>query len=477
MKNKPSRMSVTEHPLPFQWDPEPATEVLTGFGGLPTVVQTFRSMRLPQSIGAHVRIKERQRGYDEATFVESFVVLNAAGGECLDDFERLREDAGLAEMLGHAVPSAEAARKFLYEFHDEAKMQESRAQLSLDNRSVIPGENAPLRGLAEVNREFIAEFGRRCTDQKIATVDQDATIIESHKREAQMTYEGEPGYQPILAVWGETDLILADQFRDGNVPAHKDPLSVAKAAFRALPSSVTEYYYRGDGACHEHRLVEWLADPQREDGPKGFIGFAISAKMSPQLRAAVEKIAEGEWERCSEHDEDICECAEVDFVQWTPTEHANSQAIRYIALRFRNKQGDLFSDGSRMKYFAVVSNIFEWKMPRLIQWHREKAGTIEHIHDILKNELAAGVLPCGRFGANAAWLRMAVISHNVLTVLKRIGLPAQYLRARPKRLRFLFFNLPGRLIHHARGVCLRLLTTLDRLVDLRIIPALLPIGP
>ena len=36
------------------------------------------------------------------------------------------------------------------------------------------------------------------------------------------------------------------------------------------------------------------------------------------------------------------------------------------------------------------------------------------VHDVLKNELAAGVLPCGRFGTNAAWLRLAVITHNVL---------------------------------------------------------------
>ena len=27
------------------------------------------------------------------------------------------------------------------------------------------------------------------------------------------------GYQPMLAVWAETGLVLADQFRDGNVPA------------------------------------------------------------------------------------------------------------------------------------------------------------------------------------------------------------------------------------------------------------------
>ena len=66
-------------------------------------------------------VKERERGYDEATFVESFVILNAAGGECVDDFGHLRSDAGLAELIGHELPSAEAARKFLNASHEEEK--------------------------------------------------------------------------------------------------------------------------------------------------------------------------------------------------------------------------------------------------------------------------------------------------------------------------------------------------------------------
>jgi hypothetical protein len=51
------------------------------------VVQAFRSLGLQVSVRRHVHLKERQPGYDEATFVESFVVLNAAGGECGDDFQ------------------------------------------------------------------------------------------------------------------------------------------------------------------------------------------------------------------------------------------------------------------------------------------------------------------------------------------------------------------------------------------------------
>src|SRR5260370_28603129 len=92
----------------------------------------------------------------------------------------------------------------------------------------------------------------------------------------------------------------------------------------------------------------------------------------------------------------------------------------------------------------------------MIEWHPEKAGTIEGAHDVVKNELATGVLPSKYFGANAAWLRLAVISYKVLTALKRLALPADLLRARPKRLRFLIFYTAGRLVHHARQMSLLL---------------------
>jgi Transposase DDE domain group 1 len=118
-----------------------------------------------------------------------------------------------------------------------------------------------------------------------------------------------------------------------------------------------------------------------------------------------------------------------------------------------------------VKHFAVVSNIREWKASRLIEWHREKAGTIEAVHDVLKNELAAGVMPSKYFGTNAAWLRLAAIAHNVMTGLKRLALPPELLTARPKRLRFLIFNTPGRVVQHARKMVLRLATTAARLAE------------
>ncbi len=439
------------------------------------MVRAWRSLGVPQSVGRQVRVKERQRGYDEGTMLESLMVLNAVGGECLDDLERLREDEGLAELLGHGIPSPEAARKFLYQFHSEEKIEEAKQQLELGAKAYIPGENGALAGLGAVNRELVQELGRRCATEKIATVDQDATIIESRKQEAKRTYEGERGYQPMLACWAEMNVVLADEFRDGNVGANQEVLGVAKRAFAALPETVEEYYYRGDSACYEHEVLDWLQHEEREGGPKGFIGFAISARMSPELRAAVEEVKEGEWQPCRPKDAEVVrEWAEVAYVPSAGYEQKGKPPLRYVGLRLRKRQGELFADGSAVKHFAVVTNRWEVKGEKLLEWHREKAGTIEAVHDVLKNELAAGVMPCGRFGANAAWLRIAALTHNVLVALKRLALPPELLAARPKRLRFLIFQTAGRIVHHARRVLLRLKVARERLGEwieaLRLLP-------
>jgi hypothetical protein len=472
---KLTKPSPTESPLPFDLDPEPTQETLTALGGIPLVVQAFRSLGLPQSVKEHVRVKERERGYDEATFVESFVVLNAAGGECPEDFKRLRQDPGLAELVGHGLPSPAAALQFLYGFHEQEKIEAAKQRRLPQQIAFIPDETLPLEGLGRVNRDLVQRCGERCPDQRIATVDQDATIIESHKREALPTYEGVRGYQPMLAVWAETGLVLADQFRDGNVPAMMEPLAVAQRAFAALPSTVKEYYYRGDSACHESNLVNWLRNEQREGGPHGRIGFAISARMSEALHAAIEAVPESEWVPYGEpHPTETRECVEVPFVPSEKSEKKDTQPLRYVAIRIRKKQGELFEDGSRVRHFAVLSNRWELTAARLIEWHREKAGTVELVHDVIKNELGGGVLPSKYFGANAAWLRLAAISHNVLTALKRLALPPELLTARPKRLRFLIFNTPGRLVHHARRLLLRLAALAEGLAayaeGLRLLP-------
>jgi len=243
--------------LGFDDDEGHAEQGLTGLAGIPVLLQAFGSLDLPRSVARHVSIKQRQRGLDEASYVESFLILNAAGGECLDDIAHLRQD-GVRELIGHDLPSPEAARKFLYRFHDERLIEEAQQRLLPGQVGYIPEENQALEGLGRVNTDLVRELARRGEPRKMATLDLDSTAIESWKKEARPAYQGGCGYQPMLALWAEMNAIVADEFRDGNVPALQEPLRVARRAFQSLPESATEYYFRGDSACYDKQLMNWL---------------------------------------------------------------------------------------------------------------------------------------------------------------------------------------------------------------------------
>ena len=72
--------------------------------------------------------------------------------------------------------------------------------------------------------------------------------------------DGNRGYQPVLALWAEQDVIVADEFRDGNVPAGSGNRRVVEKAIAALPGGVDKICLRGDSALYEHELMCWLDD-------------------------------------------------------------------------------------------------------------------------------------------------------------------------------------------------------------------------
>jgi hypothetical protein len=200
--------------------------------------------------------------------------------------------------------------------------------------------------------------------------------------------------------------------------------------------------------------------------------------MTPLLKQKAASISESLWKPYREDAAAISQC--TDLLNYWPEDEDRPEGtgpLRYVAIRVRKRQGDLFDDGNEFKYFAVASNQWEWAPKKLLEWHREKAGSVEALHDVLKNELAAGIMPCGRLGSNAAWLRLSVMTHNVLTALKRLALNEQWLRVRPKRLRFHFFCSPGKLVHHARRLLVRVGRLAEELRAWGEAWALLPMSP
>jgi len=238
-------------------------------------------------------------------------------------------------------------------------------------------------------------------------------------------------------------------------------LPLIQRAFASLPPQVTTYYFRADTACYDERTLQWLADPARPGGPRGPIGFTVGADMTAQLHEVCAAAHEATWQLVEDRPEETVHCAEVAFTpgDWPKT----AEPLRYVALRFRKKQGQLFASGADTKYLALVSNRWDLAPAALLRWHWQKAGTIELVHDVTKNELGAAVPPCGRFGANAAWYRLSLLTYNVLSALKSLALPASLSAARPKRLRFAVFTLAARLVAHAGRLHVRLGAAADRL--------------
>jgi hypothetical protein len=410
---------------------------LTARAGLTLVSEAMLALGLEELVGGRLSLRRRKRGFSEFDKLHAVVLVQAAGGESVEDVEVLARDAGLLRLVGRPWPSPDALHAFLAGFHDEVQMKSRPAE-----GAWIPEENEALRGLAEVNRELVHRIVATTTASR-ATLDLDATVIESHKREARPHYKGGRGYQPTAVLWAEQDLVVADQYRDGNVPAGMHTPEVARRAVAALPAGVKERYFRGDSACYDEKLLKYLV--------KEKIAFTISADMTQELRRVCTQADLG-WALLEGRARETVDFAEVAFTpgDWPKT----ASPLRYVALRISPCQASLLSDSP--KYLAIVSNRWQISSADLVRWHWEKAGTIELTHDVTKNELAAGAPPSGKFGVNAAWYRINLLTYNLLTLLRRHALPDRFRQARPKRLRYEVFTVAAEISSHARQLTARL---------------------
>lgn len=159
--------------------------------------------------------------------------------------------------------------------------------------------------------------------------------------------------------------------------------------------------------------------------------FAISADVSEALRGKITSLSESAWKPLKKLTETGLiegrkEWAELEFIPSAASVKKDMKPDRYLAIRVRPWQTELFSDANSYHYYDVVTNRWEMEGEELLRWQRQRCGSVEKVHDIVKNDLAGGVMECGRFYANAAWWRLNCLCDNVISVMKRKALPKSF---------------------------------------------------
>lgn len=479
---------MAQRALPYEYEIEESKAGLTVFGGLPTYVDLAAAMGMLKAIDRYLRIREGAQGWLDRQIILSLVLLNLVGGDCVEDIEKLEADEGFCRIMRkvethgltrkekkalkrrwrkertRTFPSASAIFRYLAAFHNI-----EQEKLRVKGKAFIPESNGYLKAFGKVNAELIKAGGR----EELATLDMDATLAVTLKRNALFSYQGEQSYQPINTYWSETGLMLHTEFRDGNVPAGYEQLRVFQEALESLPFWVKKVRVRSDTAGYQHDFMRWcdLKDNKRF----GKVEFAIGADVTAEFRKAVAEVPEGDWQPFyreveGERQETGRQWAEVCFVPNKIGHSKKGPEYRYLATREALKQGELPGlekseqeylfpvmrmQERKYKVFGIVTNM-DWGGQELIRWLYERCGKSEEAHAAMKTDLAGGRFPSGDFGENAAWWWIMVLAYNLNTQMKRLVLGEAWINKRMKAVRFGLINIAARVLERARRLRVRL---------------------
>jgi len=480
--------------LGFQYERERTIQGMTAAAGLPLYLELAHVLGMVEAVRKRLTARRGTQGWTDCQVVMAIVLLNIAGGTCVEDLERLEADAGFSELLRRtelnhlpraqrrdlerrwrkerrrAVPSQTAVFRYLENFHDAA--QES---LRAPGKAFIPKPNEHLKALAQVNADFVA-FVQSRRPQTVATLDMDATLIETFKADALPAYKGFKAYQPLNVWWAEQGLMLYTEFRDGNVPAGFEQLRVLEEALDVVPAGVTKIRLRSDTAGYQHVLLSYCA---RGRHPRfGTIEFAIGADVTPPFKKAVAEVPESDWNQEYKGTglhrlATKREWAEICFVPEGMGLSKKTTPYRFLATRERMAQPPLPGmeeqqklpfptmawGGTHYKVFGIVTSFRVedgWTGDKVIQFLYERCGKSEEAHSALKGDLAGGHLPCAEFGKNAAWWWMTVLAHNLNAAMKHLVLGEPWVARRLKALRFHLIHIAGRVMLRGRQLLVRL---------------------
>jgi hypothetical protein len=383
---------------------------LVSHGGLVPVMALGERAGLPGLLAEHVR-PGGGCGVNADLKVGCLVAGMTAGADSIDDMGLLRHGAMDALFGGVRAPSTLGSHLRSYTWGNVQQLEKAGREL-----------------LARLSREAPLLPGA----DVVAFVDIDSTQkrVYGHKKQGARFGHTKIAGKSVL-VRGLNALIAAistplaapvaaaTRLRGGNAPSSRGAAGLAAQAVgtaRACGAAGT-IVVRMDSAYYAAAVIAAI----RRNGAR----FSVTAPVTAAIRTAIAAIPEDAWTAIAYpqavwDDQLNCwvsdaEVAETPYTAFTSKKKELHVTARLIVRRVRDKntgaapgQGELFP---AWRYHAVFTDS-PYELVQAEEQHRGHAIIEQLLADLNDGPLAH--LPSGKFNANAAWLAIAAISHNLL---------------------------------------------------------------
>ena len=269
------------------------------------------------------------------------------------------------------------------------------------------------------------------------------------KQGAAFGYAKVRGYHPQLATCAQTGQVLMSRLRGGSAGAARGAASfLTETISRVRAARATgQLTVRADSAFYSKTVLSTAA--------KFDVRFSVTARQDKRVRAAIEAIPEEAWQPIpywlstpEVSGADVAETAYTCFAG----DKRHARTVRLVVRRVRPTPGSQLALFTTWDFHAFVTDR-DGDVLELEADHRRHAVVEQRIAELKSAGLAH--LPSGNFMANAAWLALAVMAHNLGRALGRLAGP-DLAAATAATLRRKVFTMPGRLVHSGRRRRLRL---------------------
>lgn len=399
----------------------------TSFGGCTLIREAIKRLGLRDIMK---KFCLKKMGYADEVICEALILLMASGGRSLSDWEYLKGEMGFDRMFGEACPSVDTLERYL-----------RRLYMTTPERTSNAGQVGYTTLLEDLQKILILKAWKKIDSPKKMTLDLDAMILETNKRDALYCYEKVKAYQPMNAYCPELGMVLAHEFRDGNVSPREGYQRIIERCRKLLPK--VRWIVRSDSAGYNNDFLDWMTKEQ--------IAYVMTVPETEAMDAGL--LQNPTWLPLILDDinlgEEIAEILYVPTFKSRKQLHKRMNERRYFLLRKMVGQQNLFPIQQ-----LVITNDLGSSKEKIIKKHRGRCGSVEYFHS-QTHQLGMDLLPSNDFKVNCAWYGLGCVTHNLLRLLQHNLFPKDWKNLEIRTLRFRFLRSVALVIKKARQVILR----------------------